>query len=143
MPPSPYTTPPLLAPLEPIPSPEHIVLPPVHVPDVLALPGRALDELEELDVLPPASEEDKLAAAKLDEPVLMHKLDIYAEMDRLPNRSPIDIAAWRVQQKLVLLARDIGEPRRYIGFSAFALLALSRHCITKLWIGDYIVRQHR
>ena len=52
-----------------------------------------------------------------------------------------ELAAFRVRSKLLHLAREIGETRRrnYIGFSAFIIMALSRRCRPKMWIGENLI----
>ena len=49
--------------------------------------------------------------------------------------SPSQLAEERVLGTLLKLARNIRQPRHYIGYSAFLCLCLSRGCMAYVWEG--------
>ena len=65
-------------------------------------------------------------------------LTVHAPQAPLPDMSSV-VAKTNVLQALLKLAREIRDPREYVGYSYFILLALCKHCRPIVWEGSHPV----
>ena len=104
-------------------------VPVVDAKEYLTVP--AVDKLKELDIWPDNGM--PVADAK--------SLPPPGDWEIVPVPEPVwdrpaERAIEEIHRTLIHLARQIGDPRQYVGFSAFVLFALEFECRPALWVGE-------